>query len=178
LRVISKIENGKLTSVFFGGFVVGAGSVFLIFKIAEVLLFAINRKNGAEFTSAFVIETAFVFRCWAVEAAAVVQSVLGLGGVTQIVSAIVEAVAVDVVNDFVTGSLHNDAVHTDEAGKAVEIGGTDGVISIAVVEGIPFIMDEPAKIVEVNEGILALRQFDSHKWVIVLSLSIVKQRGE
>gem|GEM_PF-7077074 len=167
-----------MTPVLSGGFVVGAGGVDFIFEIAEVLLFAINPNGGAKLAPALVIKNTLVFRCGTVKAAAVVQGVLSAGDVAQVVFAIVKAVEVDVVNDFVAGSLHNDAVHTDEAGKAVEIGGTNGVISIAVVEGIPFITNEFAKIVEIDAGVLALRELDSHKGMIILSLSIVKQRSK
>jgi hypothetical protein len=44
-------------------------------------------------------------------------------------------------------------VHTDKTGKTIEIGGTNGIMSIAVVESIPFITYETAKVVEIDVSI-------------------------
>jgi hypothetical protein len=82
------------------------------------------------------------------------------------------------VDDFASLGAHNYPVHTDKAGKTIEEAGADGVKSVAVVVGVPFVTDESAKIVEVNEGILILRELDSHKGMIVFTLSIEEKRGE
>ncbi len=83
-----------------------------------------------------------------------------------------------VVDNFTSFGIHNYPVHTDIAGKAIVKAGADGIKSAAVVVGIPFITDEFAKIAEVNDGKLILREFDSHKGIAELFSAIEKQRGK
>jgi hypothetical protein len=67
-------------------------------------------------------------------------------------------------------------VHTDTAEKTVNVFGALGVKGAAIVAGVPFVTNESAKIVEVNDGVLILREPDTHKGMVVFSATISQQR--
>ena len=80
------------------------------------------------------------------------------------------------VNKFALFGVHNDAVHTDTTEKTINVFGTLSVKSAAVVVSVPFVTNEPAKIVKVNNGILILRKLDTHKRMVVFFATIAQQR--
>lgn len=78
--ILFEIQNCKSAARFPCRLVVRLCGIDFIVEVAEMFFLSIDRNDGAEFVSAFVVENAFVFGCGAVEAAAVVQSVFGGGG--------------------------------------------------------------------------------------------------
>ena len=85
-----------------------------------------------------------------------IAAVLGLGADAQVASAVVQAVAVDVVDDHPLRRVHDHAVHED--GPAADV--ASGVEGAAAVRGRPRVAAEPLVVGRVHDRELVLRQRD------------------
>ena len=84
------------------GGVVGAGGVFGGVKAAEMALLAVNGDGGGPLATAVGVAVNAFVASGVVRRKAAVELVLGVGGQAQVLAAVVELVAVDVVDQLMT----------------------------------------------------------------------------
>ena len=150
--VVGEIAVGEGAVVLDGGGVAGLGGLDLRVERAEIDAPAVVLDLGLPAVAA--ARDADVLGALA-ERAGVVAVVLR-GADAQVVAAVVQAVAVDVIDDHAGRGLHNHAVHGD--GAAVLAGG--GVGPPACARGEPVVPVEPLVVGGVHHGELALGQRD------------------
>ena len=103
---------GEFAVVFGCGPVVGSGGFDFFGEVAEVVAFVVGGYLGDPFAAPFVPVDAFVLRA-SVADDAQVPAVLGECAQTQVASAVVQAVVVDVIDDQMIGGFGDLAVHFD-----------------------------------------------------------------
>lgn len=96
---IGEIEDCELAVIFFGGFIIGHSSLNLIIEVAEGYCSAVDSYAGVPLAFRLVPGDALVFRAGAyISGFGCVAEVLRMGGGAEIGVAIVEAVAVYVID--------------------------------------------------------------------------------
>lgn len=136
----------------FGFSVADFGGFDLVVEEAEVILVAVVFDLGFE----FVTDAADAEVGGRLAAGSGVAAVLLGGAGAEVGAAVVESVAVDVVDDVAGGRGHEHLVHGD--GLAVDDGG--GVEAAAGLLGVPAELAEVVEVGGVDDGELALGQGD------------------
>ena len=153
-----EVYAGELAEVFDGGVVVGTSGLDLVVEIAEVTTSAFAFALDAPFARPLAARDAFEAGM-AVACLTLVALVLGCGADTQVGSAGIAFVAVDVVYDHALRRLHDLAVHIHRAALLVPAG--------VVICQTPAVLVEPVVIGGVDPGVAAVGQRDQADVVAV-----------
>jgi hypothetical protein len=123
---------------------------------------------------AFIEPDTFILRSAVVKAPFAVPAVLHIGNNPQVYLAVVKAVAVNVVNDSALRGIHNPPVHKDISAAF----GADciKVIFVLILEKIPFIFVQFFEILNIDNGVFALREPDTPEFIAIADFSIAQQK--
>ncbi len=175
---LREVQNCKLAVVFFSGTVVGLGGPDLVIERAEEYPPAVDPDFCLpELVFAVPGDTLVLGAVGSVLVFASVLDVLGNSSWSQICLSIIQAVAVNVVNNHIMRDLEYTTVH----GKLTlsSVSGSDtpcGIKSSAHFDGTPSVFGELAVIIGVNDGILTLGQGYAAEGVAVAEPAIQKKQ--
>jgi hypothetical protein len=158
--------------------IIGFGRPDFTFEATEKYTFSVNFDFRFPELVSTVPGNALVFRAECSTCIfSSVLAILGISSLAKIGLAIVQTIAIDMVNKQVVGNLAYLTMHEYLALFSIFIPDTTGGIKIsALLDSAPFVFRQAAVIVRIDDCVLALCQRDSAEGVPVANPPIQKHR--
>lgn len=160
-RSLREIQICKLAEILFGGFVIRASGFFASVIVAEMDELVVYADDCHPFArnSAFVKVSAFI-PASIVALFSLVARILQVSSESQVVSLVVEAVAVYVVNFHIRRRMHDVVVHENITPAESSRIGASGIPLPSFLDSVILPLADPFKIGVINQCVLALRKWD------------------
>mgnify|MGYP001124776718 CR=1 FL=1 len=161
-----------------GGAVVGFGGLEFVMEGAEKYGLAFDSDLCLPEVMLAVPSDTLVLRAvGSVFVFGAVSDILGVGCRTEVCLAVIEAVAVDMVNKHIVRDIYYPAVHGNlTLFSGFGSYGSGGVEGSAYFDCTPFVFADAAVVVRVNNGVFSLGQWYSAEGVSIADAAIQKHR--